>query len=207
MPIQLLSEQPPSSPRDEGRAVALVGSFAPVHDGHFDALLSAACAVEQVDDRVEALTLVPNSSAYVRRKLGKIAGLWRFQHRVESILNAEPDHETPTYVDDISGARIGLEQINYLAPRTIEERLGFDSTRTYLVVGSDQLLSMEEHLSGTNNRAVCVIRPGRHEEVEPHLRTSWLKAALHDGRFIVTRRANMDYDVSSTDIRDSGSAS
>lgn len=201
MPTIPLSNLPEITGPQEGRAVALVGSFAPVHEGHLDALLSAALAVERVDDSVNALTLVPNSSEYVRRKLGDVAGLWRFRPRVDAIMRTSTSFDIPTYVDDISGRVVGLDQINHIAPLTIEQSLGFDAARTYFVVGSDQLMTMEEHLSGTNNRAVCVERPGRHEEVKQHLQTSWVKEALVSGRFLVTSRANMAHDISSTNIR------
>ena len=195
-----LTNQEPYS-KQNGRAVVLVGSFAPVHDGHFDALTSAVKAVERHDTFVEAAMLVPNSDAYLTRKLGSCASEWPYSKRVKTIACRHPEHEVPTFVDDISGSQIGLGEINLAVPQTIERHLGFTALDTYFIVGSDQLLSMEAHLSGTQNRSVCVLRPGRIDEIKPYLTASWVKESLRAGRLLITTRKNMDTDISSTDCR------
>lgn len=201
MPIPRLSTLSPYSLR-EGNAVGLVGSLAPIHSGHIDALQSAGRAVANHDGSVEALVLIPNSSEYVQRKLGKVAARWwSFLERVDMISNLDTYFDIPVFVDDISGADIGLEQINDVAPITIEERLGLEGRNTYLVVGSDQLPSMEDYLSDMERKAVCVIRPGHHDEIQDSMNQKWAKQAIAERRLLVTLRSNMENDISSTEVR------
>lgn len=68
--IRPLSETQPTYGR-RGDAVVMVGSFAPIHEGHFDALHSASDAVIAGGKNVDALILTPNSGEYLRGKLGE----------------------------------------------------------------------------------------------------------------------------------------
>ena len=182
-------------------AVVMVGSFAPIHDGHIDAITSAKHALIAKGVAVEALVVTPNSSEYVIDKLGGGQGGWPYDERVHRILSLPAIDCTPTYVDDLSGPAAGIDQINDYVPKTIEQCLGIASCRLFFVVGSDQLPSMREHLSN-GGRAVCVIRPGREHISEFCIRSeSWASAAFNDNRLIVTGRKNMDNDISYTQIR------
>jgi nicotinic acid mononucleotide adenylyltransferase len=190
------------STRDrQGSAVVMVGSFAPVHRGHFDAVKAASAALLERDIPVEALVLTPNSAEYVRRKLGREHVSWTHERRVEKILEQDPHPHISTYVDDVSGPTARHEQINNHVPVTLSQRLGFQAYQMYLVVGSDQLPTMEEHLDNELNRAVCVLRPGSIESVKESLTTSWVINAMRSNRLIVTKREDMNTDVSSTAVR------
>ncbi len=198
--IKTLSET--LSPNDrEGSAVVMVGSFAPIHDGHFDAVHSASAALISRGHSVESLILAPNSSEYLEGKLAEESSEWPYERRVEYILGRDPHPTIPTYVDDISARLAQEKQINNFVPETIQRRLGFDALQLYLVVGSDQLLSMEAHLSEGDGKAICVLRPGSMDEVQERLKISWVSDATASERLIITERGNMEQDVSSTAIR------
>lgn len=198
--IKTLSET--LSPDDrEGNAVVMVGSFAPIHDGHFDAVHSASAALISRGHSVESLVLAPNSSEYLQNKLAEESNEWPYERRVEYILGRDPHPTIPTYVDDISARLAQEKQINNFVPETIQRRLGFDALQLYLVVGSDQLLSMESHLSEGDGKAICVLRPGSMDEVQERLKISWISDATASERLIITERENMEQDVSSTAIR------
>ena len=189
----------------EGNAVVMVGTFAPVHEGHLDAIRAASSALTDRGLVVGSAVLTPNSSEYVQRKLPDDHQTWTFERRVRAILDHEPHPSIPTYVDTISGPAAGTEQINRFVPQTVQQYLGHAASEIYLVVGSDQLPSMEAHLEH-GNRAVCVLRPGNMEEVERQRKLPWVEAAVEEGRFIITGRPNMENDISSTAIRRSVAA-
>ncbi len=185
-----------------GAAVVMVGSFAPIHEGHVDAITSAKRALTSKGVAVETLVIAPNSSEYVVDKLGSEQGGWPYDRRIDRILSLPTIDRTPTYVDDLSGLAARENQINDYIPHTIEQFLGITPCRLFFVVGSDQLPSMEDHLSN-GGRAVCVVRPGREYISDPCIESeSWAMTALCDERLIVTTRENMRSDVSSTQIRE-----
>ena len=185
----------------EGVAVVMVGSFAPVHKGHFDAVHAASTALAGQGNLVESVVLTPNSAEYVERKLPEDHGEWTYERRIHEILGRSPHPHIPTYVDDVSGRLARHEQINGYVPVTMRRYLGFTACQTYLVVGSDQLLSMESHLENERNRAVCVLRPGSLDYARDRLDLPWIAAAVEEGRFVITERENMKTDISSTAVR------
>ena len=186
-----------------GSAVVMVGSFAPIHDGHFDAVQAASVALEARGVAVESLILTPNSAEYLEKKLPEDHTEWPYQRRIQAILDRDAHTFIPTYVDDVSGYLSRNEEINDYVPLTIRRHLGFKACQLYLVVGSDQLLSMESHLSDGVNRAVCVLRPGSLEQVQERLEIPWVAEAVEAERFIITERRDMENDISSTAIRTS----
>ena len=197
--IKALSEV--SLPHErQGSAVVMVGSFAPIHDGHFDALYSASNALIRQGTAVESLVLTPNSTEYLSNKLASESTEWPYERRIQYIQDRPSHLSIPTYVDDISGRLAKEKQINTFVPETIRRRLGFNATQLYLVVGSDQLMSMEEHLSA-DGRAVCVLRPGNMDQLQTQLKVAWLTEATESERLIITKRSNMQHDISSTAIR------
>lgn len=185
----------------QGNAVVMVGSFAPIHRGHFDAIHAAGSALIGRGIPVESLILTPNSAEYVQNKLPEYHETWTYERRVQKILDQDSHPRIPTYVDDVSGYRAKYEQINDHVPLTIRRHLGFAANQLYLVVGSDQLLSMESHLEKDESRAICVLRPNNLEEVQQRLELPWVAEAVESRRLIITEREDMENDVSSTAIR------
>ena len=189
------------SVESDANAVVMVGSFAPIHRGHFDAVRAAVVALQGRGRTVASVVMTPNSKQYLRNKLKDNDGGWTYKRRIQEILRQEPILEIPTFVDDISGRLAKAEQINNYVPETVRQQLGFNACQQYLVVGSDQLPSMESHLDNTDNRAVCVLRPGNLERLQEDLSLPWVNEAIESGRFIVTERDDMITDISSTMIR------
>lgn len=200
--IRKLSEiTPVEAPSGEDYAVVMVGSFAPVHSGHFDAVDAAYTALQSQERRVGSLVLVPNSAEYLASKFdGKDFG-WTYEKRIEKITQQSNRLPIPAYVDNISGVTARHEQINAHVPRTLHHHLGLSACQLFFVVGSDQLPSMETHLKSSDSRAICVLRPGNLEGVESYLAQDWAQEATRQTRLIVTERADMINDISSTAIR------
>lgn len=199
--IKRLSETHLPEERD-GNAVVMIGSFAPIHSGHFDAAFSACAALEENEVPVESLVFTPNSAEYVRRKLPGEHKTWTYEHRIQRILDEIPHPRVPTYVDDVSGSPEHQELIlNSRVPITIRRHLGFRANQLYLLVGSDQLLSVRLHLENTTNKAVCVLRPGCMDEVDENLTIPWISDAVESKRLIVTEHGDMINAISSSAIR------
>lgn len=196
-------------PSYAGNALVVVGSFAPVHDGHFDAVRAAGKALEERGSAVHSVVMAPNSDEYLYRKLQHEAGDWSFERRVQKILAREtPFGDTPTYVDDISGAYVGLNEINQEVPVTLRRVMGLTADRLFFVTGSDQIRSMEAHLAHSANRAICVMRPdGGLSTASQELSQEWAVQAIEEGRYIITDRENMETDISSTAVRRNASIS
>ncbi len=186
----------------EGTAVVMIGSFAPIHSGHFDAAFSACAALEEREIPVESLVFTPNSAKYVQRKLPDEHEVWTYEHRIQRIVDEAPHPRIATYVDDVSGTADRKELIlNGRVPVTIRRHLGFRANQLYLVVGSDQLLSVEAHLKDEINKAVCVLRPGSLDEIDENLRMPWVADAVETNRIVVTRHQDMVNAISSSAIR------
>lgn len=200
--INTLSSSSPVGNR-QGNAIVMVGSFAPIHKGHFDAVRAASIALSQRGYPVESVVLTPNSPQYVQRKLPEYHRTWTYERRIQEILRSPAVPHISTYVDDVSGRSAGLEQINDFVPFTIRRHLGFTACQTHLIVGSDQILSVESHLRNETNRAVCVLRPGTQDYAMEQLDRPWVAEAVEEGRFIIAEREDMENDYSSSAIRQS----
>lgn len=187
----------------QGSAVVMVGSFAPIHRGHFDAIHAASSALLQRGVAVESLILAPNSAEYVKAKLPRHHTQWTYERRVKAILDQGAHPDIPTFVDNVSGHAAKAEQINDHVPVTVRRHLGFRASQLYLVVGSDQLLTMETHLQDKANKAICVLRPDNLDKIDEHLELPWVAAAVATDRFLITERPDMQNDISSTAVRES----
>lgn len=198
MDIQRLSTSQPYN-NSEASALLMVGSFAPVHNGHLDAMESAERTLIANGEDIAGNIFVPNSDSYVLQKLNDTKGRWNFDRRVSEFLKKEATTNLSLYVDDITGSAPPELSISEEAIKTSSELLGIQATSLVLVVGTDQMESMRPHIE--TNRAVCVIRPGYDEHLSKMLEKKWFKQAAENGRFILTNRQNILDDISSTAIR------
>ena len=189
--------------QSKGSTIVMVGSFAPVHKGHFDAVRAAGNALRERDIELDQVVLTPNSHDYLHRKLVEESSPWTYDRRITEILSRDtPITDVPAYVDDISGLSVGLNEINDRVPHTLSRSLGVAAEQLYLITGSDQILSMEGHLADPSKRAICVLRPdGKLDTAHAQLALPWARRAIEEGRYIVTEREDMEVDVSSTAIR------
>lgn len=183
----------------QGSALVMVGSFAPVHEGHFDAIMSAERAMIAKGEDVSALVFAPNSDSYVSTKLKDTDGDWNFQRRISEFMKFDFQFKAPAFIDDITGRNPPERSISEETITTIEQRLGIQASKALLVVGSDQVASMKPHLEA--NRAVCVIRPGSIGSVLEYSNEDWFSEAVRQDRYILTERNNRVTDISSTKIR------
>ena len=184
----------------EGLTLLMVGSYAPVHMGHFSSLLAAKDVVEAQNETISNIVLTPNSDSYVIDvKLKGGTGRWSFAQRVLQFTNQESPFTSPAFVDDISGARPPELTITETSVRNIELRLGVEACKVILVVGSDQVASMKQHIN--DNRAICVKRPGVIDPIDSLYEEQWFSEAVDTGRYIITEREHSGGDISSTDIR------
>lgn len=191
------SNKLPHTETDVG--LIMVGSFAPFHEGHADAMDSAKKVLSRLGENVVASVFVPNSDTYVSKKLCDTNSEWNFQRRVQEF-DKKYIHETNVYVDDITGYLPQQEvSISELAIDTVHRKLGIAACRLSLVVGGDQLESIRPHLQ--HNRAICVLRPGWEEEERKVLMAGWTQQAIESGQCIITHRQRQDSDISSTVIR------
>lgn len=184
---------------NEGVGLVMVGSFAPVHEGHLDAMQSAEEALLLSGENVLASTFTPNSDSYVSIKLNDLNGTWNFDRRVEEFSRLKPTTQRSAYIDDITGRTPPERSISEHAIENISNRLGIEACRLVLVVGADQIGSMRPHLE--SNRAICVLRPGWEPVVNRHSSESWFLDAVESGRYIFTDRKNNTTDIQSTLIR------
>lgn len=198
MSILRLSTTEKSEP-NQGAALVMVGSFAPVHEGHFDAIMSAERTMIAKGEDVSALVFAPNSDSYVSTKLNDTNGDWNFQRRVSEFMKFDFQFRASAFVDDITGRTPPEKSISEEVIDTVERQLGIQASKSVLVVGSDQVASMRSHLE--TNRAICVIRPGNISKVLDHSNENWFTEAVSQGRYILTERQNRVTDINSTEIR------
>lgn len=186
-----------SSPSSVGLIV--VGSFAPVHEGHFDAMRSAERALQARDWEVSANVFSPNSDSYVRQKLQDSEGIWSFGRRVNGFIGSYCGTTSPSFVDDISGSTPPERSISEAAVTSTSRQLGIRACNLMLVVGSDQIASMRSHLQ--TNRAICILRPGYETVLEEYAQSNWFMEAVEAERYILADREDSEKDISSTEIR------
>lgn len=183
----------------QGTALIMVGSFAPVHEGHFDAMMSAERTMIAKGEDISTLVFAPNSDSYVSTKLNDTDGSWNFQRRISEFMKFDFQFRASAYVDDMTGMTPPEKSISEEVIDTVERQLGIQASKAVLVVGSDQVASMRPHLE--TNRAICVIRPGHINKVLYHSNEDWFKEAVNQGRYILTERQNRVKDINSTEIR------
>lgn len=184
---------------ENGVALVMVGSFAPVHEGHFDAIVSAKKALEDLDERVSVVVMSPNSDSYVLKKVGDETGEWNLARRISEFALIDHRLTVPVFVDDFSGLKTPEKTITEAAIENVKKELGIEACRIVLTVGSDQAHSMKPYLD--NNRAVCVLRPGSSDSMDILNGESWFNDAIKNGRYIITNRENTEVDINSTSIR------
>lgn len=199
MSIVRLSNGREESMDQDGLVLAMVGSFAPVHEGHFDAILSAKRAIESLGEHVSALIMSPNSDDYVLKKINDQVGEWNFEHRIQRFIDLKKDLPTPFFVDDISGKEKLECTITESVIKNIKNKLGIVACNVVLTVGSDQIKSMRPYLK--NNRAVCVLRPDNYRIIEDVRHEEWFEEMTSRDQLIITDRENTQEDISSTNIR------
>lgn len=179
--------------------LVMVGSYAPVHEGHFDAMRSAERRLILQDGDIAGNIFAPNSDSYVLKKLHDTKGTWNFRRRVDEFTARESGTLSKSYVDDITGLTPPELSISEEIIKTVSHRLGIKASNLVLVVGTDQVTSMQSHLE--YNRAICVLRPGAEEILQNVITEDWFKEATSEDRLLLTSREIIRVDVSSTKIR------
>ncbi len=197
-PIERLSSASTyRNPRASG--LVMVGSYAPVHEGHFDAMRSAEKRLLLQNDDIAGNVFAPNSDSYVLKKLHDTQGVWNFRRRVDEFTARKSGTSSRSYVDDITGLVPPELSISEEVIETVSHRLGIKACNLLLVVGTDQISSMRPHLE--YNRAICVLRPRSEDVLQEVIAEDWFKEATGESRLLLTSRENVKVDISSTEIR------
>lgn len=186
-------------PNPNASGLIMVGSYAPVHNGHFDAMRSAERRLLTTGDDIAGNILAPNSDSYVLKKLNDEDGVWNFDRRISEFISRSSGTESVSYVDDITGSKPPEKSISESVIDTVSSRLGIKACRLVLVVGMDQIRSMEPHLD--SNRAICVLRPGYESQLQEVAQDDWFVDAIDTKRLLLISRENTEMDISSTVIR------
>lgn len=193
---------------DRDKVVVLIGSYAPVHQGHVELLANVANWYLEHDVPVRAVVMAPNSEAYVRNKLTKAGSphheLASIRNRLDAITefapSALPDSNVMTVVDDISCMQVeGLGFINNLSTENIASRFGCRPSDIVVAIGADQLGSMRHYWK--HNECVVVSRPGQNATMFELLRAPWVQRALRRTKITIIDRPEGCVSLSSTAIR------
>lgn len=170
--------------------LVIVGSFAPFHAGHVDAINSAYNFIARLGKEVNACLCVPNSDEYVLNKVNNQR--WDLHLRIDGIVNVLQKTECKMnyIVDDITGECFCGNLVTDYAIANLRLRVGeIQKNNIFVVVGSDKIEEAMQYLNTYN--IICVRRPGY--DIEAPL-CSYANVAVID-------RMNMACDISSTDIR------
>ncbi len=142
----------------------MVGSYAPVHNGYFDAMRSAERCLLTTGYDIAGNIFAPNSDSYVLKKIDDEDGVWNYDRRISEFVSRSSGTESVSYVDDVTGSKPPEKSISESVIDTVSSRLGIKACSLVLVVGMDQIRSMEPHLD--SNRAICVLRPGYESQLQ-----------------------------------------
>ena len=179
--------------------IILVGSYAPVHEGHLDAMRSAERELLAQGESIAGNIFAPNSDSYVLKKLHDDQGVWSFSRRIGEFLGKESGTISRSYVDDITGIAPPEKSISDEVIDNVSQKLGIRACNLILVVGTDQINSIQPHL--VHNRAICVLRPGSERVLQDVQIEDWYKEAICKNNLLITSRENTEVGISSTQIR------
>jgi len=207
-----LTDDAPSSSSFEGKILVLIGSYAPVHQGHVELLNNAANWYIEQGITVKAAVLAPNSESYVTRKLsnsGYHLELGSITNRIQTISefvpDTLPDSDVITVVDDLSCIEVdGHGFINTITVKNIAKRFGCKRSDVVMIVGADQLGSMKGYLK--HNDCLVVSRPGQNDQMFELIRVPWVQRALRMFKLTIIDRPESCVSMSSTEIRKQWSA-
>lgn len=120
---------------------------------------------------------------------------------IDALMNSTRESGTlsRSYVDDVTGLTPPEVSISEEVIDTVSHRLGIKACSLVLVVGTDQIASMQSHLE--YNRAICVLRPGSEAVLQNVVDEDWFKEATSEDRLLLASRENIKVDISSTQIR------
>lgn len=191
----------------DGKILVLIGSFAPVHLGHLELIQNASNWLDDQERKARAVVLVPNSQSYVAKKLSgsehqHLASIDERLSKMEKFLPAALEKSgTPVYIDDISCmlAKDG-EFLNVICIETILKALGGTTDDIIVILGSDQLKSMQPYWRSTET--VVISRPGYNDEMYAMLRKRWVQKALRLFKLSIVDRPEGCVSMSSTKIRE-----
>ncbi len=160
---------------------------------------SAERRLLKTGDDIAGNVFAPNSDSYVLKKLDDKDGTWSFDRRISEFISRNSATESLSYVDDITGSTPPEKSISESVINNVSDRLGISACSLVLVVGMDQVRSMEPHLD--TNRAICVLRPGYESKLQEVAQDDWFIDAVDAKRLLLTSRQNTDIDINSTVIR------
>lgn len=184
----------------QGYILFMLGSYAPFHEGHNDAITSAERAFVAAGYTLGGVVIAPHSDLYVSYKIHN--STWNINRRITSIVNANINCVSPLYLDDISCYQPAKDNVTQIVINTLK-KLGITTHRIAIVVGADNLASMAPHIA--THKVICVRRPGYDTSLSIlQMNENFIKNASN---LIIADRQKVKKDISSTTIRAGGSLS
>lgn len=177
----------------------LIGSFAPFHQGHISTMEAAATKLQQEGYEIAAKIFTPNGDTYVVNEKLKDKE-WNYNKRIGIICKTLVEERVErSYVDDLSGIGSLKGSITQRAVATVSTVFNISPKQIFVVVGSDQVDSLENILR--NSRCICVLRQGSIMNVISQFSHGWFYQAYKSDKCFVTEKQNPLEDISSTEIR------
>jgi len=191
--VKRLSES--NSIATDGYVLFMLGSFAPFHDGHIDAIVSAENALQNMGYSLSAVVISPHGDKYVSDKIGD--NHWTVNRRMDRIISSGISCSSPMIVDDLSFNTKATHNITQVAVDNISENLNISSDKIIIAVGSDNIQTLAPNIK--DNKVVCVIRPGFDNVIDVIGSCSSFRDNICN--LIITTRENDKFDINSTNIR------
>lgn len=180
-------------PRD-GYLLFMLGSYAPFHEGHNDAITSAERAFIEAGHTLAGVIIAPHSDLYVSTKIHN--SNWDINRRISEITKATIDCSSPVYLDDISCYQPVKKNGTRIVINTLK-KLELDKRRIAIAVGADNLASMAPYIG--SYKIVCVRRPGYDTSLSIlQMNENFIN---NTSNLIIADRKEAKKDINSTTIR------
>lgn len=173
----------------------MLGSYAPFHEGHRDAIVSAEAALLESGYEIDSVVIVPHSDDYVQNKIQDTS--WNIDRRILSIANATIVCRSTIFIDDISCRKPIGKDPTAAVIETLINNIGVESSNIIIAVGADNIMSMIPYIK--SHKVACVQRPGYRRALSRLIENE--NFVDNKQNLIIAERRYNSADISSTIIR------